>query len=445
MRLSVQDQFNKEFEEKNLKDIFSNHIVYSGATGIDNMNQYAFRKQLEQQVEIVSRKIIEGTYSFSKYKLKLLTKGRNKAPREISIPTVRDRIALRAMCNFLQERFSESVKFTLPQNVIKDVKKQVLSGDFDSYIKLDVSNFYPSIRHKILHSQLKKRIRQPYIIDMIFSAVTAPSVLASKKDDKPTEIGVPQGLAISNVLAAIYLQNIDKFLSELTHVKCYRYVDDVLVFCSADQAHDLANTIIKKFRSIGLNIHCPVKAPEKSKIDYLVNGFDYLGYQFTNKHISARSGSFERLKASLAGIFTSYKHSKNKSLNILEWRLNLRITGCVFENKCKGWQFFFAEINDEELLHRLDHYVSRLCKRFSVAIQPKKFVRTFKEISHNKYSTTYIPNFDQYDLPKMKYVLVQYFSFDLTTMSDDDVSYHFHKKIGSQVKELEIDVKDFGY
>ncbi|MFM5093222.1 reverse transcriptase domain-containing protein [Aeromonas rivipollensis] len=443
--MRVQDRFNQEFAQENLKEIFSNHIVYSGATGIDNMNQYAFRKQLDSQVEIISRKMIDGTYTFSKYKLKLLTKGRNKAPREISIPTVRDRIALRAMCNFLQCRFADSVKFTLPQDVIKDVKAHALSGKFDSYIKLDVSNFYPSIKHNILRSQLWKRIRQPHILDIIFSAVTAPSVLLSRKDDKPTEVGVPQGLAVSNILAAIYLQNIDKFLSQLPNVKCYRYVDDVLILCSAEQAHDLAQVVIKKFRDIGLKIHCPVKIPEKSKIDSLSNGFDYLGYQFSNEHISARNGSIEKLKASLAGIFTSYKHSQNKSLKILEWRLNLRITGCVFEKKCKGWQFFFSEINDEDLLHRLDHYVLSLCKRFKVEINPKKFVRTFKEISHNKYNTTYVPNFDQYDLAKMKIVLVQYFNFDIKTMTDEEVRYHFNKKIGSQVKELEIDVKDFGY
>lgn len=443
--MRVQDQFNQEFEQEKLKDIFSNHIVYSGATGIDNMNQYSFRKQLDPQVEIISRKMIGGTYKFSKYKLKLLTKGRNKAPREISIPTVRDRVALRAMCNFLQCRFADSVKFTLPQDIIKDVKAHVLSGKFDTYIKLDVSNFYPSIRHHILRSQLMKRIRQPHILDIIFSAITASSVLSSKKDDKPNDIGVPQGLAVSNILAAIYLQNIDKFLSQLPNVKCYRYVDDVLILCSAGQAQDLAKVVIKKFRNIGLKIHSPLKVPEKSKIDSMYNGFDYLGYQFSKEHISARNGSIEKLKASLAGIFTSYKHSRNKSVKILEWRLNIRITGCVFEKKCKGWQFFFAEINDEDLLHKLDHYVLSLCKRFNVEIKPKKFVRTFKEISHNKYNTTYIPNFDRYDLAKMKNVLVEFFSFDIKNMTDEEVRYHFHKKIGSQVKELEIDVKDFGY
>jgi len=444
-KLKVKEQFNREFEKQNLRKIFTEHIVYSGATGIDSMNQYVFRKQLHEQTEIISRKMIGGTYLFSKYKLKLISKGRSKAPREISIPTVRDRIALRALCNFLQERFAASVKFTLPQTVIKDVKHHVQSGIFDAYIKLDVSNFYPSINHRVLRSQLRKRIREQYILDEIFSAVTSPSVLTSRHNDKPSAIGVPQGLAISNILAAIYLQNIDKFLFGLPEVKCYRYVDDILVLCSHADATALSKEIIKKFKGIGLQIHCPIAVPEKSKIDNLYNSFDYLGYKFTDEVVSARSGSVEKLKESLAGIFTSYKHSENKSEKILVWRLNLRITGCVFENKSKGWLFFFSEINDEALLHRLDHYVQRLCKRFNVGIKPKKFVRAFKEICHRKYETNYVPNFDNYPLEKMKLVLIQYFNFNLKNITDIEVKYHFHKKIGSQVKDLEVDIKDFGY
>jgi RNA-directed DNA polymerase len=86
--MTIQQQFGKHFSEANLKRIFVEHIVYSGATGIDNLNQYAFRQQLDEQVSILSRKMLAGTYQFTKYKLKLVSKGREKAPREISIPTV---------------------------------------------------------------------------------------------------------------------------------------------------------------------------------------------------------------------------------------------------------------------------------------------------------------------------------------------------------------------
>ncbi|MCV5640234.1 RNA-dependent DNA polymerase, partial [Escherichia coli] len=74
---------------------------------------------------------------------------------------------------------------------------------YDGYVKLDVSNFYPSVDHALLEKQLNKRLRMhPDIKSVLFSAIKAPTVTSSKKDDKPSEIGVPQGLAISNILAA---------------------------------------------------------------------------------------------------------------------------------------------------------------------------------------------------------------------------------------------------
>ncbi len=115
--MTVRELFEKYFSESNLKDIFSKHIIYSGATGIDNLDQYAFRPQLEDQIAILSRKVFSGTYQFSKYKLKLVSKGRKKIPREISIPTVRDRIALRALCDFLGEHYKDTISFDLPQNM----------------------------------------------------------------------------------------------------------------------------------------------------------------------------------------------------------------------------------------------------------------------------------------------------------------------------------------
>ncbi|RBP83050.1 RNA-dependent DNA polymerase [Marinomonas rhizomae] len=450
--MTVKEDFDSIFSEENLKEIFTEYIAYSSATGIDSMNQNAFRRQVDQQISIISNKAISGNYKFSKYKLKLISKGRNKAPREISIPTIRDRVALKALCKFLQDRFSDSVTFELPQEVIKDVKSEALSGRYNGFIKLDISNFYPSIPHDKLISKLKQQVQSQEILDIISSAIKSPTVLTSKKDDPENSIGIPQGLSISNILAAIYLESVDKHLSSLLNIRCYRYVDDVLILCSQAEANELSKTIISKFSELGLEVHDPITTPEKSKIDFISKGFEYLGYTFTGDKVSARAGSVDKLKSSLAGIFTSYKHSRNKSLAILEWRLNLRITGCVFEKKCKGWQFFFSEINYESLLHELDIYVRKLTIRFGVehteennGITPKKFVRTFKEIIHRKHQTSYIPNFDNYTIQDMSTTLSSYFEFDIARMTEEDISYYFHKKIGAQVRDLEVDVKDFGY
>lgn len=443
--MTVQGAFNKHFSENNLKRIFFEYIVYSGATGIDNLDQYAFRSQLDDQVAILSRKMLSGTYQFTKYKLKLVSKGRAKVPREISIPTVRDRIAMRAMCDFLTERYEGVVTFNLPQKIVKKVKLDIYSGSYNGCIKLDVANFYPSVKHNEMRSRLGRKIRSSEIKDILFSAITSPTVSTSKKNDQLSTRGIPQGLAISNILAAIYLSNIDKRLEAYPNIKYYRYVDDVLIFCEFNDAEKIVKDVMKQFSQIGLKVYDPIKQPDKSTIERLGSKFNYLGYQFTGNLISARIGTIENLKASLASIFTSYKHSKLKSEQFLLWRINLRITGCIFDNKSKGWLFFFSEINDEALLHTLDHNVKKLIKRFNVSISPKKFVRAFKELSHRKYETNYIPNFDNYDLDEKKFVLVNYFNVKVEKLGPVEIEFEFNKKIGKQVKDLLIDVQNFAY
>ncbi len=443
--MTIQQQFDKHFSKENLKRIFVEHIAYSSATGIDNLDQYAFRRQLDDQVEILSRKILAGSYQFTKYKLKLVSKGQNKAPREISIPTVRDRIAMRAICNFLTEIYEGIIEFNLPQKVIKKVKHDITSKTYTGVIKLDVSNFYPTIKHNELRSRLGKKIRSNNIKDVLFSAITSPTVSVSKSNDILSQRGVPQGLAISNILSAIYLVNIDKHFGDCTNLKYYRYVDDVVIFCDFNDAEKIAKDVRTQFSRIGLKMYDPKKRPDKSTIERLGQEFDYLGYKFTGNLVSARIGTIERLKHSIVSIFTSYKHSQQKSEEFLLWRLNLRITGCIFDNKSKGWLFFFSEINDNSLLHTLDHYIKKLLRRFDVNITPKKFVRAFKELSHRKYETQYIPNFDNYDLAQKKKVLVDYFKVDVSTLKTIEIEYEFNKRINKQVKDLLVDVQNFAY
>lgn len=443
--MSVRKKFDKYFTEENLTQIFNEKVSLSGATGLDNLTPGAFLPQIEEQCEILSRKAINGTYSFTKYKMKLVAKGRGKAPRVISIPTVRDRIALRGLNDFLSSVFEPAIKFELPQNVISEVKKVNASGIYDGFIKLDVSNFYPTIKHTELESRLKKRIKDEDILSVLKSAITSPTVSTSSKNDVIEENGVPQGLAVSNVLAAIYMINIDRTLSKQADIRYFRYVDDVLILCRYADAEEIAKYVIGKFRKIGLVVHKPSPDSDKSVIAKLGHPFSYLGYYFKGSLITARKGTVDRLKDSLAAIFTAHKHSKFKSEEFLLWRLDMRITGCIFENKSKGWLFFFAEINDENLLHQLDHYVKKLTKRFSIKSKPKRFSRAYQELTHNRYHTKYIPNFDDFETSDKLELLEKYFPQDLKdkTLTVNQIDYHFRKRIRKQTKDLLEDIKDF--
>ncbi|MGB5063762.1 MAG: RNA-directed DNA polymerase, partial [Candidatus Competibacter sp.] len=229
--MSVRERFEHHFSESNLKSLYQDLIVLSTTTGIDNLNQKSFWPTINDQVRIISNKALRDTYKFTKYKLKLISKGRGKAPREISIPTIRDRIALRAICNFLVEQYKDSVNFELPQYMVKKAKDEIQSKKYDGFIKLDVSNFYPTIKHKELLGRLRRKIRNPEILNFIERAIQTPTVSKSSPIDKTPTLGIPQGLSISNVLAAIYLLNIDKKLLGDTNIAYHRYVDDVFILC----------------------------------------------------------------------------------------------------------------------------------------------------------------------------------------------------------------------
>ena len=438
---TIKEKFEQHFSTDNLTKIFYEHIQNTGATGIDNLTPTSFEKQINQHIEVISRKVHAGTYRFSKYKLKLISKGRNKKPREISIPTVRDRIALRALCNFLSEIYEDTISFPLPQTVIKAVKEDLHNGTYDTCIKLDVKNFYPSIKHNELRKRIGKKIRHEHIKDLIISAVKTATVDQNGGTGSPTEKGIPQGLSISNILAALYLINLDKKYNDLKECRYARYVDDILILCQQNDSSTLSEHIVNDFKRLGLDVYHPEKRPDKSTKGPISDGFSYLGYLFTERSVSVKQSSINKLRSSIAAIFTNYKYSSNKSDSFLLWRLNLRITGCVFEKKRKGWLFFFSEITDESMLYDLDRYVEYLTKRFKTNITPKKFSRAHQTILHRKHKNNYIPNYDNYNTDDMRNILEHSFGYTTTHMSDEKIEKEFKKKIGKQARELLTDIQ----
>ncbi|HGV3488642.1 TPA: reverse transcriptase domain-containing protein, partial [Raoultella planticola] len=196
--------FKRHFSIENIQRVYREVISLSPSVGIDNMSQSNFWKNQEKEINIIRRKCLAGNYKFNKYKLKLISKGRGKAPREISIPTIRDKIALRVLCDFLQEIYCDIVTFDLPQNMVVNVKKSINDESYDAYMKFDVANFYPSINHEKLISRLRAKIRDEKILSLIKGAISSATVSKPKSDDQPSMCGVPQGLSISNILASIY-------------------------------------------------------------------------------------------------------------------------------------------------------------------------------------------------------------------------------------------------
>lgn len=424
----------------------------SGAIGLDRARPASLSHRINDEVDHITKKVLLGEYRFTAYKEKLILKGYDSYPRQISIPTARDRIVLRALCECLSEVFPKA-KLSLPQQVIESLKSALSSGVYNEYAKIDLKNFYPSIPHELITSSISKKIRKTEIKRLIIDAVTTPTVPESKGGKGATKalIGVPQGLAISNLLAEISLQNIDLAFQARKNIWYKRYVDDILILTPEGQAMTTAKELIMELQALKLNPH-NFGPDSKSKVANLNDPFSFLGYQVENGNIMVRRESILRFESSIAKIFTAYKHKlasarsnmdKQRALAYCRWKLNLRITGCIFEGKRLGWAAYFSQITTTAQLRAVNHTIRKLTGRFcpNGEINPKSLIKTFYELQRGTTdSHHYIPNFDCLDVTQKRDTLAIWLGNDAMKLTDSEVERRFAIKVSKAVRELEEDI-----
>lgn len=429
--------FDKWFNKSSLEEIYYKYVMLSTATGVDGVkadNKF----DLDSEVDIILGKIKNGNFRFSKYKEILKSKGAGKNPRVISIPTVRDRIVLKAIHLVLQEIYPESAKTLIPQMMLDRVKLGIKDYHFSSFIKIDVKEFYPSIPHDRLMECLSARIKSNTLNDLILHAI---SNFTGKNKHS---LGIPQGLSISNTLAEIYLSDLDSKYKENKSILYFRYVDDVLILSKDLRPKILLDEFIADMDDKGLTCHDYELEGSKTKFGKLSEKLDFLGYGIKNRVLTVKTDSIHKLESSLAKIIFSHKYMKSPKVHITEYRLNIRITGCIFEGRRRGWLFYYSQMEDLKVLHKIDNTIKKMIAKSRLPIKPKSLVKVYGECSRQVLKNhKYIVNFDEYSIcDKRKYMEDHIDLTTLATISDDIVGFLFSRKIRYLVKDLEQDLRD---
>jgi hypothetical protein len=126
------------------------------------------------------------------------------------------------------------------------------------------------------------------------------------------------------------------------------------------------------------------------------------------------------------------------------WKLNVVITGCVFDGQRRGWIHYFSQVDDLSILKGLDATVRNFALRFGMKedFHPKTFTRAFWRITKGDATDEpYIPNFDNYSPDQKRRLLVEVFQMhDAETFSDDTAQRHFYKEVKRLVAKLEQDI-----
>lgn len=426
-----------------LVKVYADHIAKGHARGRDGLSPGALGDEILDICASVSEKIRSGTFRFTRYRERLILKGANKVPRVISIPTVRDRIVLKTMALYLANVYRD-LRPELPQQKVAKIDECLKDGTYRKYVRADVENFYPSVQHALLMEELSERISDSRVLQLFELAVSTPTIPdGSQAGPASSTRGIPQGLAVSNLLAEVAIHRVDEAMTADTNIRYFRYVDDILILASDKIAYPLRGRLrsLLSDRDFKLN-------EAKSGHGNVVETFEYLGYVFSNGKISVREASVSKIETSLARLFTKFKYEAKRieterALRRCIFYVNLRIVGCVHDGGARGWVQYFRQMNDVELINKLDWVVANLRGRFNfpTTARLKSFTRAYWAVKHpGGRHGNYVPNYDEWDTVQKRELLLDLDGERSRELSDAEAKFRFRKLISAAVSDLEKDI-----
>lgn len=242
-----------------------------------------------------------------------------RKPRQIAAAAFRDRVVHHALMGIVEPIFDrlfiyDSYACRKGKGVHKAVKRyQKWANHYEYALKLDVSRYFLNIDHQILIQQIERRIKDPHVLwlfkHILHHAPEYPNqaLVYFRGDDLLTPLerrkGIPIGNLTSQVMANLYLNNLDHFIKHQLKAKAYlRYVDDlVLLSHSKVELHQWKQEIKENLASLRLQLH-----PYKANIFRVEKGVDVLGYQVFPKYCLLRNDNGFRFNRRLKQFSKAY-------------------------------------------------------------------------------------------------------------------------------------------
>ncbi len=136
------------------------------------------------------------------------------------------------------------------QNRFRELRREGFSrySEGHYYILADISRFYEYVRHDRLMVLLGDRVPDQRVLGLLQQFLEAEwqSDGSSEQPTRPAkEIGIPQGPALSALLANLYLDDLDNWM-ESTCVDFVRYVDDMAFLLDGEQQAKSALADLRK-------------------------------------------------------------------------------------------------------------------------------------------------------------------------------------------------------
>jgi RNA-directed DNA polymerase len=318
-----------------------------GAPGIDGMTTGQLGEHLRQHWEVLSAKLLAGTYGPAPVKRVEIPKP-NGGTRRLGIPTVVDRWIQQMLLQVLQPifdpTFSEhSYGFRPGRSAHGAVRtaQGYVQGGKEWVVDMDITKFFDHVNHDILMHRIGQTIRDKRMLRLIGAYLRAGVMVEGLV--MATEEGTPQGGPLSPLLANIYLDVLDKELSRRGLAYC-RYADDCNIYVGSQRA---AQRVLESVsRWVSQHLRLEVNAAKSGTGRPWERKF--LGFRINPQgQIEAAPQSVERLKAKVRELWRSCQSLTSEALRD-NWRAYLH-----------GWWNYYQLAEERRNIFGLEGWIRR--------------------------------------------------------------------------------------
>ncbi|MEW6194398.1 MAG: CRISPR-associated endonuclease Cas1 [Bacteroidota bacterium] len=274
----VKTFFELSLNKQNFEDAFVHIKNNSDLPGVDGITPGSFEENFKENIGSFIKEIETGNYKSSDLKGIIIPKENSKI-RALAVPTFKDRIFQRAVCQVLSLSFDhllEENSFAYRKGFSRiSASKEINTAYKNGYryiLESDIQSFFDNVDWQILFSKLDILLRNDPVLNIIKSWVAEDVVFEGTKIKRSK--GLPQGAVVSPLLANLYLDEFDELLQD--NFKLIRYADDFVILCKSKEEAEKALAEVKEALD---RLELEIK-PSKTKITTFKEGFQYLGYLF---------------------------------------------------------------------------------------------------------------------------------------------------------------------
>jgi RNA-directed DNA polymerase len=362
----VHSLIDKVYGRKNLEMAWQKVKENRGCAGIDEVTIVKFEQRKGYYLDLLHRKLCDGTYRPKPVKRVEVPKSEG-GTRRLGIPSVMDRVVQQALVQRMEPIFEPEFvecsfgyrKGRSPHDAMRKVWRELMAGSV-WVVDADLREFFDTIDQEKLIDLIAEEISDGRVLQLVRDILRSGVVEGGYW--QPTLTGVPQGGVASPLWSNIFLTPFDRAMSEggfgLT-----RWADDFVVVCKtkdgARRALACAKRILWQELGIELNAH-------KTKIVHISQGFEFLGYKVKRGKglrlaAQKRHGGTNPYDLYAIPREKSVKRFKDQIRRLTPRKAPFRVQELIDQINpvIRGWGNYYRKAHVRLLFNKLDRWIER--------------------------------------------------------------------------------------